>query len=148
MNCPESDNWVDTKSLSPLKLPVIEGNFPTTVREYNADQNGFAQFNGILGKLPGLERAYLQVLVDGEEQANVVDKLELSPQLVQLLQGRQEQVSDRVTPVIEQQSLGTRVVSVEHIQFMRSRNIELKVQKLKPRTKFYGFFDGIKIPQN
>ena len=30
---------------------------------------------------------------------------------------------------------------------MRSRNIELKVQKLKPRTRFYGFFDGIKIPQ-
>ena len=29
---PESDNWVDTKSLSPLKLPVIEGNFLTTVR--------------------------------------------------------------------------------------------------------------------
>ena len=29
---PENDNWVDTKSLSPLKGPVVEGNFMTTVR--------------------------------------------------------------------------------------------------------------------
>ena len=53
----------------------------------------------------------------------------------------------RVTPVIEQQSLGSRVVSVEHIQFMRSRNIEFTCQKLKPRTKFYAFFDGIALPK-
>ena len=39
---PESDNWVDTKSLSAIKGPVVEGNFMTTVREYNADQNGFS----------------------------------------------------------------------------------------------------------
>ena len=29
---------------------------------------------------------------------------------------------------------------------MRSRNIQVKVQKLKPRTRFYPFFDGIKVP--
>ena len=47
----------------------------------------------------------------------------------------------RVTPVIEQQLLlGSKVVSVEHIQFMRSRNIEFVRQKLKPRTKFFAFF--------
>ena len=51
-----------------------------------------------------------------------------------------------LTPVIEQQSLGNKVVSVEHIQFMRSRNIEFNCQKLKPRTKFFAFFDGINIP--
>ena len=39
---PESDNWVDTKSLNPIQGPVVEGNFMTTVREYNADQNGFS----------------------------------------------------------------------------------------------------------
>ena len=39
---PESDNWVDTKSLNPIQGPVVEGNFLTTVREYNADQNGFS----------------------------------------------------------------------------------------------------------
>ena len=39
---PESDNWVDTTSLNPIQGPVVEGNFLTTVRQYNADQNGFA----------------------------------------------------------------------------------------------------------
>ena len=29
---------------------------------------------------------------------------------------------------------------------MRSRNIEFNCQKLKPRTKFFAFFDGINIP--
>ena len=52
----------------------------------------------------------------------------------------------RVTPVIEQKSLGNKVVSVEHIQFMRSRNIEFNCKKLKPRTKFFAFFDGIALP--
>ena len=39
---PESDNWVDTTSLNPIQGPVVEGNFLTTVREFNADQNGFS----------------------------------------------------------------------------------------------------------
>ena len=39
---PESDNWVDTKSLSPIKGPTVEGNFLTTVRDFNADQHGLA----------------------------------------------------------------------------------------------------------
>ena len=30
---------------------------------------------------------------------------------------------------------------------MRSRNIEFVCQKLKPRTKFYAFFDGIALPK-
>ena len=30
---------------------------------------------------------------------------------------------------------------------MRSRNIEFVCQKLKPRTKFFAFFDGIAIPK-
>ena len=39
---PESDNWVDTTSLNPIQGPTVEGNFLTTVRDYNADQNGFS----------------------------------------------------------------------------------------------------------
>ena len=39
---PESDNWIDTTSLNPIQGPTVEGNFLTTVREYNADQNGFS----------------------------------------------------------------------------------------------------------
>ena len=30
---------------------------------------------------------------------------------------------------------------------MRSRNIEFVCQKLKPRTKFFAFFDGIALPK-
>ena len=34
---------------------------------------------------------------------------------------------------------------MEHIQNMRSRNIEFKGEKLKPKTRFYPFFDGVDI---
>ena len=144
---PESDNWVDTKSLSPLKLPVIEGNFLTTVREYNADQNGFApiQWNSWKTTWTGTS---VSTSVGGWRNSGKRrrDRTITTTRTTTTRQTRTG-IRYRVTPVIEQQSLGTRVVSVEHIQFMRSRNIELKVQKLKPRTRFYGFFDGIKIPQ-
>ena len=55
---PESDNWVDTTSLNPIQGPVVEGNFLTTVREFNADQNGFSLYSGTHGKLLGLEHPY------------------------------------------------------------------------------------------
>ena len=39
---PASDDWVDTKSLSAIQGPVVEGNYMTSLREFNADQNGLS----------------------------------------------------------------------------------------------------------
>ena len=147
---PESDNWVDTKSLNPIQGPVVEGNFLTTVREYNADQNGFSpiHWNSWKTTWTGTDvnrqvGAWRDPGGKGRRRNNRTITTTTTTTTKQSRTG----VRYRVTPVIEQQSLGSKVVSVEHIQFMRSRNIEFVCQKLKPRTKFFGFFDGIKIPK-
>tara|TARA_B100001093_G_scaffold31677_1_gene27375 strand:+ start:3604 stop:10296 length:6693 start_codon:yes stop_codon:yes gene_type:complete len=148
---PESDNWVDTTSLNPIQGPVVEGNFLTTVREFNADQNGFApiQWNSWKTTWTGTDTTQnigswrnMGGGKGGQQQRRTTTTTSTTT-----TQQTRTGIRYRVTPVVEQQSLGSRVVSVEHIQFMRSRNIEFVCQKLKPRTKFFAFFDGIALPK-
>jgi len=54
-------------------------------------------------------------------------------------------VQFKVEPQEVTESLGDRLVSRDIIPFMRSRNIELVATRMKPRTRFYGFFDGIDV---
>ena len=146
---PESDNWIDTTSLNPLQGPVVEGNFLTTVREYNADQNGFSpiQWNSWKTTWTGSNTTrQVGAWRRHGKRRNRRDRTITTTTTTTTKQTRTG-IRYRVTPVIEQQSLGSRVVSVEHIQFMRSRNIEFTCQKLKPRTKFFAFFDGIALPK-
>ena len=53
----------------------------------------------------------------------------------------------QITPTETRDSLGDRIVSRDIIPFMRSRNVEFSVSKLKPLTRFYAFFDGIDVTQ-
>ena len=151
---PESDNWVDTKSLSAIQGPVVEGNFMTTVREYNADQNGFSPIHWNSWKTTwtgtNTERSNGAWRGHGRSKHRHGERQTRTVTRTTTTTTRQSRtgVRYRVTPVIEQQSLGSKVVSVENIQFMRSRNIEFSCQKLKPRTKFFAFFDGISILLN
>ena len=54
-------------------------------------------------------------------------------------------IQSKVTPVIEKIDLGDRVVSRDIIPYMRSRNIEFRISRLKPNTRFYVFFDGVDV---
>ena len=57
--------------------------------------------------------------------------------------GIQLQASER----IDTQSLGTRLISKEIIPYLRSRNIEFVVNRIKPRTRFYVFFEDQDVTQ-
>ncbi|MEK9699460.1 MAG: hypothetical protein VW270_27020, partial [Candidatus Poseidoniales archaeon] len=50
-------------------------------------------------------------------------------------------IRTRVVPRIDRQSLGDSVVSTTSINWMRSRNIRITAERMKPRTRFYIFFD-------
>ena len=146
---PESDNWVDTKSLNPVQGPTVEGNFLTTLREYNADQNGFSPIHWNSWKTTWTGTDINRSVGSWRRRAGKGRQPRvrtITTTATTTTKQTRTGIRYRVTPVIEQQSLGSKVVSVEHIQFMRSRNIEFNCQKLKPRTKFYAFFDGIAIP--
>jgi hypothetical protein len=46
---------------------------------------------------------------------------------------------------IDRQVVGDRVLSTAAIPYMRSRNVLAQIQKLKPNTRFYPYFDDISI---
>ena len=58
-----------------------------------------------------------------------------------------EGIQYKVTPVETEESLGDRMISRDRIPFMRARNIEVTNTRMKPRTKFYTFFDGVDVTQ-
>ena len=140
---PETDDWVDTKTLAAIQGPVVEGNYMTTVREFGADQNGLTpiQWGSWQTTWSGTVWQTRQVTTGkGKNRRTRTERFSR----VRTDQSRTG-IRHSITPIIEQQSLGNRIVSVEHIQNMRSRNIEFKGEKLKPRTRFYAFFDGVDV---
>jgi hypothetical protein len=51
-------------------------------------------------------------------------------------------LSTRINTSITNRSLGDRLVSLDVLPYMRSRNVEFIAKKLKPNTLVYPFFDG------
>ena len=56
-----------------------------------------------------------------------------------------EGIQYKVTPKIQQRSLGDRTISRDIIPYMRSRNIEISTTRMKPRTRFYVYFDNVDV---
>ena len=68
-------------------------------------------------------------------------ELEYQTKLKQERKGVQLKVSETK----ETLNLGNRVVSREVIPYMRARNIEFTAKRLKPSTRFYAFFNQVKV---
>ena len=60
-------------------------------------------------------------------------------------QQSREGIQFKVTPTINNQSLGDRTLSRDIIPFMRKRNIQITTQRMKPRTRFYVYFDNVDV---
>ena len=58
-------------------------------------------------------------------------------------QQSREGIQYQVTPKISEQSLGDRLLSRDIIPYMRERNIEITTNRMKPRTRFYVYFDNV-----
>ena len=56
-----------------------------------------------------------------------------------------EGIQFNVKPVVTSTSLGDKIISRDIIPFMRSRNIEIITSRMKPRTRFYAYFDNIDV---
>ena len=51
-------------------------------------------------------------------------------------------IRTQVVPRIDHESLGDSILSSTAIPWIRSRNVKMDVARLKPRTRFYSFFDS------
>jgi len=54
-------------------------------------------------------------------------------------------VQYQVTPKVTSSVVGSKVLSRDIIPFMRRRNIEIITHRMKPRTRFYVYFDNIDV---
>ena len=86
------------------------------------------------------------------ERGSVVEGVQLTTaqrfeDVVQTSSRSREGIQFKVTPRMTRQSMGDRVVSRDIIPFMRERNIEFFTTRMKPRTRFYVFFDNVDVTQ-
>ena len=154
---PGSDDWLDTTRI-PAQVTQIEGDFEQVSSELNVDQNGFAPIQWrawettwtgetVIGSSIQRNSHWLAEDVGrsprpdvwggrGMRRVNRVTTIEATGTQTR------EGVRTRVVPRIDRQSLGDSVVASTSIPWIRSRNIEVDVARLKPRTRFYSFFDG------
>ena len=159
---PASDDWVDTVRL-PAKVENVEGDFTSTQKDLNIDPNtGFApiqwgswqttwtgetlestdRFQSTSGTY-GVGRA-LGRAGHGQRRQGLFYLKERQTFRVVNNQARQG-VRTKVVPKIERKSLGDSTLSQTAIPWIRSRNVGFNIDRMKPRTRIYGFFDGVNI---
>ena len=123
---PSSDSWFESKVIG-RDTVNIEGNFNSTVSRLGADSN--------TGLAPAQWNSW-------NESTTTVDPRRRGRRLVTDTTtinraGTQVQVNERFDT-----TTSTNVVSQSIVLQMRSRNIEILAKRLKPNTRFYGFFDS------
>ena len=144
---PASDDWVDTNRM-PVNVINVEGDFQATQRELNVDQNGFAPIQWGAwrttwsGDSVTARRTWRSGRASSWGRGRAVDQ---ATTITTTSNQTRSGIRTRVVPRIDRQSLGDSLVSSTTIPWIRSRNIEVSVARMKPRTTFYGFFDGQKI---
>jgi hypothetical protein len=166
---PSSDDWFETDRRPDLVVDV-EGNFNTikNIAEksgvlgtvWNAWQTqwtgapvstGRVVYTGGTNWAAG--RGQVRISVDelrrrfGQGNNATIDNARQVTVETQATQVGQNRTGIKTTLVekIDRQVVGDRVLSTAAIPYIRSRNILVQIQKLKPSTRFYPFFDGIDI---
>ena len=158
---PASDDWIDIERL-PARVENVEGDFSAVARDLQIDQNGFApiQWGGWQTNWTG------ESLQSTSRFSNRSGSFSAGGRRLGRLghgQGRQplflherrtyrvvnnqarQGVRTRVTPKIDRKSLGDSILSQTAIPWIRSRNIGFNIDRLKPRTRMYYFFDGVNV---
>jgi hypothetical protein len=163
---PSSDDWFEVDRRPDLVID-IEGNYSTV--------KNIAERRGVLGTVwnawqntwtGSSVNTGRTVFTFGSQWASGFGDVRLSQAEVQARFGitgwgnaRQITVESTATQVgqsrtgvktslitkIDRQIVGDRVLSTAAIPYIRSRNVLIQVQKLKPGTRFYPFFDNINI---
>ena len=158
---PASDDWIDIERL-PARVENVEGDFSAVARDLQVDQNGFApiQWGGWRTNWTG------ESLISSSRFRNRSGSFAAGGRRLGRLghgQGRQplfvherrtwrvvnnqarQGIRTRIIPKIDRKSLGDTVLSQSVVPWIRSRNIGFNVDRLKPRTRMYAFFDGVDV---
>ena len=157
---PASDDWLETQRL-PANVQQVEGDFQSVSSELRVDQNGFApiQWNAwrdqwsasrVIGSRVTRNSFWLEMDVGRSPSPGVwggrgMRRVNREETLLVTTRQTRSGIRSRVIPRIDRQSLGDQVMSSTSIPWIRSRNVKVNVERLKPRTRFYSFFDGKQV---
>ena len=145
---PSSDDWVETQ-IAPVNIVRVEGDFQSRAREIGADQNGFGpqrwgswveDWSGARTTTSGGEwRGWVGPL--GTWIPAWGTRSTTTTGIIERRTGTQQRVVER----FDTQSLGSRIINKTSIPWIRSRNIAIKAERLKPSTRIYAFFDNVPV---
>lgn len=143
---PSSDDWIDTTRV-PALVTNVEGNFESTFREQRADQNGFAPIQWGAWRTTWSGRSTRSVTRNVGRRSNwgrgrARDRITTT---TTTRRQRRQGIRTRVVPRIDNVSQGDSIIAQTSIPFIRSRNIDVNIARMKPRTAFFSFFDGRKV---
>ena len=145
---PSSDDWVETE-IAPVNIVRVEGDFQSKAKEIGADQNGFGpqrwgswveDWSGARTTVSGGEwRGWLGTT--GRFESVFGTRTTTTTGIIERRTGTQQRIVER----FDNQSLGSRIINRTSIPWIRSRNIGIKAERLKPSSLFYAFFDEIAV---
>jgi len=168
---PSTDTWIEPKIVS-KKEDTVEGDYSLTLNRLNGDSNtGLAPaewgswqtiWTGEPVVTRGASSSQLTssntinettTRVNGGRGQRVITETTIrdtftnftpvftSTQIAQSRQGIQNKITER----FDSKTVGNRVLSRDTITTIRSRNIGILSKRLKPNTRFYGFFESVDV---
>jgi hypothetical protein len=143
---PASDDWIDTTRV-PALVTNVEGNFESQRRALNVDQNGFApiQWGAWRTTWSGASTSSSTRNVGRRSdwgRGRATDQITTTTSTTNQTRSG---IRSRVVPRIDNVSQGDSIIAQTSIPFIRSRNIDVNIARMKPRTTFFSFFDGREI---
>ena len=145
---PSSDDWVETE-IAPVNIVRVEGDFQSRAREIGADQNGFGpqrwgswveDWSGARTSTSGGDWVGWAGPL-GQWIPAWGTRTTTTTGIIERRTGTQQRVVER----FDTQSLGSRIINKTSIPWIRSRNIAIKAERLKPSTRIYAFFDNVPV---
>jgi len=143
---PSSDDWIDTTRV-PALVTNVEGNFESTLRAQGAGNDGFAPVQWGSWRTTWRRRRRRTRTVNTRRRSNwgrgrATDRI---TRVTTTRRQTREGIRTQVVPRIDNVSQGDSIIAQTSIPFIRSRNIDVNIARMKPRTSFYAFFDGKNI---
>ena len=151
---PESDEWKDTE-----RLPDLNVNLPDNVdllsqlgqssgftgTQWNSWQDQWAGTRQVVDQSSSVQRVTGNNVAPAGNLFPVRFDTTTRTTTAQTVGQRRTGTRTTITPRTVNTSIGDRVVGVEIIPFIRSREIEIKATRMKPDTQIYVFFDDVNV---
>jgi len=143
---PASDDWTDTRRV-PARVTTIEGNFRATRERLGTNNRGFApvQWRSWRTNWTGTRRSQGRTWRETSFSRGVPRRVLAGTTTTTTRRQVRSGTRIRVVPRIDRRSLGDSVIDSSFIPWIRSRNVGFDVERVKPKTRMYAFFDSDNI---